>query len=104
DWNLQLARFSSRVWAYLALMDDRYPATDEEQAVHLDLPYPNASEDLNRWLPLIKCLFAVPPYFVLAFLYIGVLVTIIIAWFAILFTGRYPQGLFGYAEGVLRWT
>ncbi len=104
DWNVQLARFSNRVGAYLALMDDRYPATDDEQAVHLELPYPNVSEDLNRWLPLIKWLLAIPHYFVLAFLYVGLFVTVIIAWFAILFTGRYPRGLFGFAEGVLRWT
>jgi hypothetical protein len=104
DWNLQLARFTNRVGAYLALMDDRYPSTDEEQGVHLEFPYPNASEDLNRWLPLIKWLLALPHYFVLAFLYVGVFFTIIIAWFAILFTGRYPRGLFDFAEGVMRWT
>ncbi len=104
DWNLQLTRFSNRVGAYLALMDDRYPSTDEEQAVHLELPYPNAGAGLNRWLPLIKWLLAFPHYVVLAFLYVGLIITVIIAWFAILFTGRYPRGLFAFAEGVLRWT
>jgi hypothetical protein len=103
DWNLNLLRFSNRVGAYLALMDDRYPSTDEEQSVHLDIPYPDARQDLNRWLPLVKWLLAVPHYIVLFFLWIGAVVAVIITWFAILFTGRYPRGLFNYVEGVIRW-
>jgi Domain of unknown function (DUF4389) len=103
DWNLQLLRFSNRVGAYLALMDDRYPATDEEQSVHLQLPYPDARLGLNRWLPLVKWLLAIPHYVVLAILYVGVLFAAILAWFAILFTGRYPRGLFDYIEGTIRW-
>jgi hypothetical protein len=89
DWNLNLLRFSNRVGAYLALMDDRYPSTDEEQSVHLDAPYPDARQDLNLWLPLVKWLLAIPHYIVLFFLWIGAVVAVIIAWFAILFTGRY---------------
>ncbi len=104
DWNLQLGRFSNRVGAYLALMDDRYPSTDDEQAVHLELPYPDAARELNRWLPLVKWLLAIPHYVVLAFLYLALFVTVVVAWFAILFGGRYPRGLFTFAEGVLRWT
>jgi uncharacterized protein DUF4389 len=103
DFNRELLRFSSRVGVYLALMDDRYPSTDEEQAVHLDFPYPDARNGLNRWLPLVKWLLAIPHYIVLAFLYLGLLLAVIAAWFAILFTGRYPRGLFGYVEGVIRW-
>jgi hypothetical protein len=103
DWNLQLLRFSNRVGIYVALMDDRYPSTDEEQSVHLDAPYPDARTGLNRWLPLVKWLLAIPHYIVLAFLWLGLLVAVIIAWFAILFTGRYPRGLFDYVEGVIRW-
>ena len=103
DWNLQLLRFSNRVGIYVALMDDRYPSTDEEQSVHLDAPYPDARAGLNRWLPLVKWLLAIPHYIVLAFLWLGVIVSVIIAWFAILFTGRYPHGLFDYVEGVIRW-
>ena len=102
DWNLQLLRFSARVTAYLALLDDHYPSTDEEQAVHLDLPYPDALQ-LNRWLPLVKWLLAIPHYIVLFFLVIGAVVAVIIAWFAILFTGRYPRGMFDFVEGVIRW-
>jgi Domain of unknown function (DUF4389) len=103
DWNREMLRFSNRVGIYLALMDDRYPSTDEEQSVHLDFPYPDAELGLNRWLPLVKWLLAIPHYIVLFFLYIGVIVVVIVAWFAILFTGRYPRGLFEYVEGVIRW-
>ena len=103
DWNLELLRFSNRVGIYVALMDDRYPSTDEHQSVHLDAPYPDAREGLNRWLPLVKWLLAIPHYIVLAFLWLGALFAVIFAWFAILFTGRDPRGLFGYVEGVARW-
>ena len=103
DWNLELQRFGNRVVAYLALMDDRYPATDEHQSVHLDYPYPDAQRDLNRWLPLVKWLLAIPHYIVLVFLDIAALVVVILAWFAILFTGRYPRGMFDFVEGVIRW-
>jgi hypothetical protein len=102
DWNLQLQRFINRVGVYFALMDDRYPATDDDQSVHLDYPYPAVTE-MNRGLPLVKWLLAIPHYIVLAFLYLGVLIAVIAAWFAILFTGRYPRGLFDYVEGVMRW-
>ena len=103
DWNLQLLRFANRVGAYLALMDDRYPSTEEEQAVHLDFAYPDAEHDLNRWLPLVKWLLAVPHYIVLFLLSIAAFFVVIAAWFSILFTGRYPRGMFGYVEGVIRW-
>ena len=103
DWNLELLRFMNRVGVYAALMDDRYPSTDEHQAVTLDIPYPDARADLNRWLPLVKWLLAIPHYIVLFFLYIGAFFAVIAAWFAILFTGRYPRGLFDYLVGVTRW-
>ena len=103
DFNLELQRFANRTAAYLALMDDRYPATDDEQSVRLEYRYPDASSELNRWLPLVKWLLAIPHYIVLFFLQIGVVVAVIIAWFAILFTGRYPRALFNYVEGVIRW-
>jgi hypothetical protein len=103
DWNLQLLRFANRVGIYLALMDDRYPSTDAEQSVHLHFPYPDVATDLNRWLPLIKWLLAIPHYVVLAILYVGAFFAAIAAWVAILFTGRYPRGIFDYIEGVIRW-
>jgi hypothetical protein len=83
-------------------MDDRYPSADEEQAVHLGWVYPDASRDLNRWLPLVKWFLAIP-YIVLAFLGIAAIVVVIVAWFAILFTGRYPRGMFDFVQGVIRW-
>src|SRR6266516_225028 len=104
DWNLELLRFSNRVGVYLALMDDRYPSTDERQSVTVDFAYPDAKTGLNRWLPLVKWFLAIPHYVVLFFLYIGAVVAVIIAWFAILFTGRYPRGLFDFVQGVSRWT
>ncbi len=103
DWNLELQRFSNRVLAFLALMDDRYPSTDEHQSVHLDYAYPDATRDLNRWLPLVKWFLAIPHYIVLVFLDIAAVVAVIIAWFAVLFTGGYPRGLFDFVEGVIRW-
>jgi hypothetical protein len=103
DWNINLFRFSNRVTAYLALLDDRYPSTDEEQAVHLNLDYPDAHQ-LNRWLPLVKWFLAIPHYIVLFFLGIGAVVAVIVAWFAIIFTGRYPENLFRYVVGVIRWS
>jgi Domain of unknown function (DUF4389) len=103
DWNLNLLRFQTRVFAYLALMDDRYPSTDEEQAVHIDIDYPDAQRDLNRWLPLVKWLLAIPHFVVLVLLGIAAFFVVIFAWFAVLFTGRYPRGLFDFVEGVFRW-
>jgi hypothetical protein len=103
DWNIELMRFSNRVGVYLALMDDRYPSTDERQGVTLDFAYPDAARDLNRWLPLVKWFLAIPHYIVLVFLGILSVLVVIFAWFAILFTGRYPRGLFDFVEGVLRW-
>ena len=103
DFVLQFNRFTTRVGAYLVLLTDRYPSTEDEQSVHLDLDYPDAREGLNRWLPLVKWLLALPHYVVLFFLGLGAVVAVVIAWFAILFTGRYPQGLFDYVVGVGRW-
>jgi len=103
DWNLELQRFGNRVGAYLALMDDRYPSTDEHQSVHLDYPYPDAARDLNRWLPLVKWFLAIPHYIVLLVLDLAAVAVVIAVWFAVLFTGRYPRGMFDFVEGVIRW-
>jgi Domain of unknown function (DUF4389) len=102
DWNIELLRFANRIGIYVALMDDEYPSTDEMQAVHLDFAYPDA-ERLSRGLPLVKWLLAIPHYIVLFFLYIGVFFAVIGAWLVILFTGRYPRGIFDFVEGTLRW-
>ena len=103
DFAREFTRFGARVGAYLALLTDRYPSTVDEQSVHLEIDYPDAEHDLNRWLPLVKWFLAIPHYIVLALLAIGALFAIVIAWFAILFTGRYPRGLFDYVVGVGRW-
>jgi len=103
DWNLGLYRFTTRVGAYFALMDDRYPSTDEDQSVHLDIDYPDVPRDLNRFLPLVKWLLAIPHVIALVFVGIGAVFVVIFSWFAILFTGRYPRWAFDYVEGFLRW-
>jgi hypothetical protein len=103
DWNIALLKFSTRVGAYIGLLTDVYPSTDEEQSVHIEIPYPDVPKDLNRWLPLVKWFLAIPHYIVLACLAIAAIVCLVIAWFAILFTGRYPKGLFDFVVGVTRW-
>lgn len=103
DWNLQLARFIARVHVYFACIDDRYPSTDDEQSVTLELPYPAQPGDVNRWLPLVKWFLAIPHYIVLFFLGIGVFFVVIFGWFAVLFTGRYPRAMFDFIVGVSRW-
>jgi hypothetical protein len=103
DWNLELMRFLNRIGVYLALLDDRYPSTDERQSVMFDMPYPDAKNELNRWLPLVKWILAIPHYVVLVFLGIAAFVVVVFAWFAIIFTGRYPRGAFDFVVGVTRW-
>jgi hypothetical protein len=104
DWNLALTKFSTRVWAYFLLLRDEYPSTDEEQAVHIEIPYPDVKEELKRGMPLVKWFLAIPHYIVLCFLAIAAVVSGIIAWFAILFTARYPKGLFDFVVGVSQWS
>ncbi|WP_454855799.1 DUF4389 domain-containing protein [Promicromonospora soli] len=103
DFALELTRFGARVGAYLVLLMDGYPSTVDEQSVHLDIDYPDVERDLNRWLPLVKWLLAIPHYVVLLFLYIGAVFAVVFAWVAILITGTYPRGLFDYVVGVGRW-
>ena len=104
DWNIALTKFAIRVVAYIDLLTDVYPSTDEEQSVHVEIPYPDVRKDLNRWLPLVKWFLAIPHYIILAFLWVAAVVCVVVAWFAILFTGRYPKGLFDFVVGVYRWS
>jgi hypothetical protein len=103
DWNLELSRFSMRVGAYFQLLDDTYPSTDEQQSVWLELDYPDAQRDINQIMPLVKWLLAIPHFIVLLFLGVAAFFVLIYAWFAILFTGRYPRGAFDFIVGVNRW-
>ena len=103
DWNLNLTRFCSRVGVYAALLTDAYPSTDEEQSVHIVLPCPDVKADLKRGMPLVKWFLAIPHYIVLVCLGFAAWIVTIIAWFAILFTGKYPRGMFDFVVGVGRW-
>ena len=103
DFARELTRFGARVGAYVALLTDQYPSTEDEQSVHLDVDYPDVERDLNRWLPLVKWLLAIPHYLILVVLTVGAIFVVVLAWFAILFTGRYPQALFDFVVGVSRW-
>lgn len=103
DFARELTRLGMRVGAYLFLLTDQYPSADEEQSVHLEIDYPDVERDLNRWLPLVKWVLAIPHLIVLAVLAVAAVVVWIIAWFAILFTGQYPRALFDFVVGVGRW-
>ena len=103
DWNVGLLSLQSRVAAYLYLLRDEYPSTDDAQAVHLTVQYPDARQQLNRWMPLVKWLLAAPHYAVLLVLDLASIGAVVIAWFSILFSGRYPRALFEFNVGVLRW-
>lgn len=103
DFNLELNRFTARVSAYLFLLTDKYPSTEDTQSVHLDIKYPDAKAELNRWMPLVKWFLAIPHYIVLGVLAMVAVLVTIIAWFSILFTGTYPKSLFEYVVGVGRW-
>ena len=103
DFMRELSRFQTRVGAYAMLMTDQYPSTVDQQSVHLELDYPDVKKDLKRGMPLVKWFLAIPHYFVLVFLGIAAFFAVIFAWFAIIFTGKYPQGLFNFVLGVMRW-
>jgi hypothetical protein len=103
DFARELTRFGARICAYATLLTDEYPSTVDEQKVHVEIDYPDAERDLNRWLPLVKWFLAIPHVVVLFFLSVGAVFAVLFAWVAILFTGRYPQGLFDYVVGVGRW-
>ena len=104
DFVVGVNRWSANVDAYTGLLRDEYPPFSWEPgqyAVTYEVDYP---EKLNRWLPLVKWwLLAIPHYIVLFALGIAAFVVCIIAWFAILFTKRFPRGLFDFIVGYRRW-
>jgi hypothetical protein len=103
DFMLAFYRYQYRVIAYgVNLWRDDYPALEDPQAVRLDVQYPEP-QTLNRWLPLVKWLLAIPHYIVLLFLFFAGFAVLVIVWFAILFTARYPKGLFDFTVGINRW-
>ena len=103
DFNLQYQRFSTRFSVYMSLLTDDYPSTDEEQGVHLEIDYPDASQ-LNRWMPLVKWILAIPHYVVLFVLLIIAAILIMLGWFVILLTGTFPRGFHNFIVGVNRWS
>ena len=104
DFGLAISRFTTRISAYVLLITDKYPSTEDEQNIHLDVPYPNVQVELNRGLPLVKWFLAIPHLFLLFFLWIAVFFVTFIAWFIVIITGKYPRGLFNFTVGVMRWT
>lgn len=104
DFSRELTRFSTRVGAYLVALTDRYPSTVDQQSVHLEIDYPDVKRDLNRWLPLVKWLLALPHYLVLIVLIAIALLAAVVGWVAVIITGHYPRALFDYIVGVGRWS
>ena len=96
--------YSGRAFAYFALLTDKFPSLDQdENPVQLEYDFPKQGR-LSRWRVLVwKLVLILPHLFVLSFLLLGVYVVVILAWFAILFTGRYPRGMFAFVVGVMRW-
>ena len=103
DWNLELSRFVYRIEVYVLALRDEYPSTDDHQAVHLDIAYPDAQADLNRWLPLVKWFLAIPHYIVLAILAILAFIAVILGWIMVVITAQYPRALFDFVVGVIRY-
>ena len=102
DWALYVNQFSYRVNAYMAFLVDEYPSTTDPQRVRTDAQLDEAS--LSRGMPLVKWFLAIPHYIVLALLFVAVAVVLLLAWFIILITGRFPRGMFNFVVGTMRWT
>jgi len=104
DIVVNIYRWQENVFAYYALFRDDYPPFSWEAGkypVTFEVDYP---ESLSRWMIFVKWLLAIPHIIVLLFLYIVALVVWVIVWFAILFTGKFPRGLFDFLVGVSRWS
>ena len=104
EWHIGITKLTYRIAAYVFLMRDEYPSTDHDQSVQIDVPYPDVKNDLKRWMPLVKWFLVIPHIIALIFIFIGVLICTVFSLIVILFTGRYPKGIFDFAEGFFRWT
>lgn len=104
-WNfsVMVVRWSARVTAYLWLQRDEYPpfGDDQDYPVLYQMAYP---ERLSRGLIFIKWLLVIPHVVILYILTIIAELVVFIAWFAILFTGKFPRGMFDFVTGVHRWS
>lgn len=103
DFVVGYYRWNANVGAYTELLRDEYPPFSWEGGrypVTLEVDYP---EEMSRWLPLVKWLLAIPHYIALFFVGLIALLLLIIAFFAILFTGRFPRGMFDFIVGAARW-
>lgn len=113
DFMTMTLRYNWRTNSYAMFMREAYPPFDFTSATDADDPSVPADparlgiaypDELNRWLPLVKWLLAIPHYIVLFFLGIGAFFVLIFSWFAVLFTANYPEGAFNYLVGVQRWS
>ena len=105
DFSVQIQRWSANVIVYgITLQRDEYPPFSGDAGqypVTLDVEY---REDLSRWMIFVKWLLVIPHVIVLMFVLLAAYVVVVIAFFAILFTGRYPRGMFDFVTGAGRWT
>jgi hypothetical protein len=101
DFQVSLINWQLRAFSYCLLLTDTYPPFEGDYPIRFEARYPDR---LARWKVLFWKLFTTIPHMVvLVFLWVGAYVALVIAWFAILFTGRFPRGLHGYVAGVIRW-
>ena len=101
-FQVALNRWFNRTSGYLLLLTDRYPPFEGDWVISYEVRYP---ERLARWKLLFwKVITAIPHFIILLFLGLGAMIVTVIAWFFILFAGRYPRGLFEYVAGVMRWS
>ena len=103
DFVVNINRWNANVISYLFLLRDDYPPFSWDSGLYpvtYEVAYP---EELSRWLIFVKWLLVIPHIIVLSFLFVGMFLALIAAWFAILFTGRFPESLFRFVVGVNRW-
>ena len=95
-------RWRARALAYEALLRDEYPPFGDGD-YPVEATFPSVIEGRNRWTVGFRFILIIPQIIVLLFVLIAWGITAIIGWFAVLFSGRYPDGLWKFGEGVMRW-